>query len=200
MQLVEQRGFPEAVSILKKKAGSRVLTKLPTATACRRRRNGPGRRGSRTQAKYSSSPGAGRCRRGKTAAILPTARPRPCSAGSSPTTMTATPPARRWAASRPTTRACSTWAANVAEWVNDFYDVVISAGGKAEVDPMGPASGEFPRHARLKLGPRRGHRTAPVIPRLRQQGQGRRGFQDRSLCGLMNIRLKYIEADYGSQS
>ena len=32
---------------------------------------------------------------------------------------------------------------NVAEWVNDFYDVVISAGGKAEVDPMGPASGEF---------------------------------------------------------
>ena len=32
---------------------------------------------------------------------------------------------------------------NVAEWVNDVYDVVASAGGKAEVDPMGPASGEF---------------------------------------------------------
>ena len=32
---------------------------------------------------------------------------------------------------------------NVAEWVNDFYDVVTSAGGKVEVDPMGPASGEF---------------------------------------------------------
>ena len=32
---------------------------------------------------------------------------------------------------------------NVAEWVNDFYDVVVSAGGKVEVDPMGPTSGEF---------------------------------------------------------
>ena len=32
---------------------------------------------------------------------------------------------------------------NVAEWVNDFYDVVISAAGKVEIDPMGAASGEF---------------------------------------------------------
>ena len=32
---------------------------------------------------------------------------------------------------------------NVAEWVNDFYDVVVSVGGKVELDPMGPASGEF---------------------------------------------------------
>ncbi len=32
---------------------------------------------------------------------------------------------------------------NVAEWVNDFYNIVVSAGKKAEVDPMGPASGEF---------------------------------------------------------
>ena len=32
---------------------------------------------------------------------------------------------------------------NVAEWVNDFYDVVVSVGNKVEADPMGPASGEF---------------------------------------------------------
>ena len=32
---------------------------------------------------------------------------------------------------------------NVAEWVNDFYDVVVSAGNKVEVDPMGPKNGEF---------------------------------------------------------
>ena len=32
---------------------------------------------------------------------------------------------------------------NVAEWVNDFYDVVVSADKKVEVDPMGPTSGEF---------------------------------------------------------
>ncbi len=32
---------------------------------------------------------------------------------------------------------------NVAEWVNDFYGVEVSAGGKVELDPMGPASGEF---------------------------------------------------------
>ena len=32
---------------------------------------------------------------------------------------------------------------NVAEWVNDFYDVVVSVGNKIEADPMGPASGEF---------------------------------------------------------
>ena len=32
---------------------------------------------------------------------------------------------------------------NVAEWTNDFYDVVISTGKKVELDPMGPASGEF---------------------------------------------------------
>ena len=32
---------------------------------------------------------------------------------------------------------------NAAEWVNDYYDVVISAGEKAEIDPMGPTSGEF---------------------------------------------------------
>ena len=98
---------------------------------------------SRTQAKYSSSPGAGRCRRGKTAAIMPTARPRPCSAGSSPTTMTATSPARRWGSFAPNDKGLFDLGGNVAEWVNDFYDVVISAGGKAEVDPMGPASGEF---------------------------------------------------------
>lgn len=32
---------------------------------------------------------------------------------------------------------------NVAEWVNDFYDVVISAEKKVEINPVGPASGEF---------------------------------------------------------
>ena len=32
---------------------------------------------------------------------------------------------------------------NVAEWTNDYYDVVISTGKKIETDPMGPASGEF---------------------------------------------------------
>ncbi len=32
---------------------------------------------------------------------------------------------------------------NVAEWTNDFYDVVISTGKKVELDPMGPAGGEF---------------------------------------------------------
>jgi len=32
---------------------------------------------------------------------------------------------------------------NVAEWTNDFYDVVISTGKKVELDPMGPESGEF---------------------------------------------------------
>ena len=32
---------------------------------------------------------------------------------------------------------------NVAEWTNDFYDVVISTGKKVELDPMGPANGEF---------------------------------------------------------
>ena len=32
---------------------------------------------------------------------------------------------------------------NVAEWVNDFYDVVVSVGNKVEVDPLGPSSGEF---------------------------------------------------------
>ena len=32
---------------------------------------------------------------------------------------------------------------NVAEWTNDYYDVVISTGKKVETDPMGPASGEF---------------------------------------------------------
>ena len=32
---------------------------------------------------------------------------------------------------------------NVAEWVNDFYDVVVGAGNKVEVDPVGPSNGEF---------------------------------------------------------
>ncbi len=32
---------------------------------------------------------------------------------------------------------------NVAEWVNDYYDVVINAEKKVEVDPVGPTSGEF---------------------------------------------------------
>ena len=32
---------------------------------------------------------------------------------------------------------------NVAEWVNDVHDVVVSVAGKVEVDPMGAASGEF---------------------------------------------------------
>ena len=32
---------------------------------------------------------------------------------------------------------------NVAEWVSDFYDVVVGAGNKAEVDPVGPEQGEF---------------------------------------------------------
>ncbi len=32
---------------------------------------------------------------------------------------------------------------NVAEWVNDFYDVVVSADNKVEIDPMGSTSGEF---------------------------------------------------------
>ena len=32
---------------------------------------------------------------------------------------------------------------NVAEWVNDFYDVVVIVGNKVEVDPIGPASGKF---------------------------------------------------------
>ena len=32
---------------------------------------------------------------------------------------------------------------NVAEWANDFYDVVVSTGNKVEVDPMGPSDGEF---------------------------------------------------------
>ena len=32
---------------------------------------------------------------------------------------------------------------NVAEWVNDFYDIAVSAGNKVKVDPMGPTSGEF---------------------------------------------------------
>lgn len=32
---------------------------------------------------------------------------------------------------------------NVAEWTNDFYDVVISTGKKVVTDPMGPENGEF---------------------------------------------------------
>ena len=32
---------------------------------------------------------------------------------------------------------------NVAEWVNDYYDVVINTGDKVEIDPLGPTSGEF---------------------------------------------------------
>ena len=32
---------------------------------------------------------------------------------------------------------------NVAEWTNDFYDVVISTGKKVVTDPMGPKNGEF---------------------------------------------------------
>ena len=32
---------------------------------------------------------------------------------------------------------------NVAEWVNDAYDVVVSADKKAELDPTGPASGDL---------------------------------------------------------
>ena len=32
---------------------------------------------------------------------------------------------------------------NVAEWTHDFYDIAVSAGQKAAVDPLGPLSGEF---------------------------------------------------------
>lgn len=32
---------------------------------------------------------------------------------------------------------------NVAEWVNDYYDIQLGAPSKAEVDPLGPGTGKF---------------------------------------------------------
>jgi len=32
---------------------------------------------------------------------------------------------------------------NVAEWINDYYDIQLGAGNKAEVDPLGPETGKF---------------------------------------------------------
>jgi formylglycine-generating enzyme required for sulfatase activity len=32
---------------------------------------------------------------------------------------------------------------NVAEWVNDYYDIQLGTGDKAEVDPVGPDTGKF---------------------------------------------------------
>ena len=32
---------------------------------------------------------------------------------------------------------------NVAEWVNDFYDIQLGMSNKAEIDPLGPGTGKF---------------------------------------------------------